>query len=529
MLGTRARPPFPGLLAFQEEDAAVYFGRDDDIRRLIERLEARRAQGGAKLIALLGSSGSGKSSLLRAGVIPRLRRAGRNWIVVPAMRPRIHPVHELARALATACNPPLDWAKLRDDLIGPGPKRALDGFASDLRVKAGTAEAQILIPIDQAEELFGVADLDEARRFLEILSQAVEDLPFMAVLAMRSDFLGQLQSAKSLTARFEEFSLGPMPLARVPQIIEGPARVAGLTVEEAFVQQAARDAETEDALPLLAFALRELLDRSPNKSLTLVGYTALGDEKVGLTPLENAVRKRADDVLAEATPGDDELTALREAFVPAMVRINDKGEYVRRPARWDELPAKSHPLLERLAKARLLIVRQEGDSRMVEVAHEALRFAKRSPRPRSGPTARKPKPTARPKHLRLRAVPVLRRPHDHRRDVRRSAPWALTAAEPDQDRHLMIIAALPASQRRFPSPPPARRTRKLMSSRGRQSFCDRCDRATPAHLATELARPRRFPRQDWEPPARTAAQASHPPTRETARPTSPSGHNVSAR
>jgi hypothetical protein len=63
------------------------------------------------------------------------------------------------------------------------------------------------------------------------------------------NFLGQLQSAASLTARFEEFSLGPMPLARVPQIIEGPARVAALSVEEAFVQQAARDAETEDALP----------------------------------------------------------------------------------------------------------------------------------------------------------------------------------------------------------------------------------------------------------------------------------------
>jgi hypothetical protein len=70
-----SRPPFPGLLAFQKEDAAVYFGRDDEIRRLIERLEARRSRGGAKLIALLGSSGSGKSSLLRAGVIPRLKRA----------------------------------------------------------------------------------------------------------------------------------------------------------------------------------------------------------------------------------------------------------------------------------------------------------------------------------------------------------------------------------------------------------------------------------------------------------------------
>ena len=223
-----SRPPFPGLLAFQEEDAAIYFGRDDDIRRLIERLDARRAQGGAKLIALLGSSGSGKSSLLRAGVIPRLKRAGRNWIVMPPMRPRLHPVDELATALATASGPAADWRKLQDDLIGPDPARALDGFASDLRVKAGADDAQILIPIDQAEELFGVADPDEARRFLEILSQALsESLPFMAVMAMRSDFLGQLQSAAALTARFEEFSLGPMPLARIPQIIEGPARVAG--------------------------------------------------------------------------------------------------------------------------------------------------------------------------------------------------------------------------------------------------------------------------------------------------------------
>jgi WD domain, G-beta repeat len=148
--------------------------------------------------------------------------------------------------------------------------------------------------------------------------------------------------------------------------------VAGVGVEEAFVQQAARDAATEDALPLLAFALRELWDRSPNKLLSLDGYNALGDGKAGLTPLENAVRKAADAVLAEAKPGDDELTALREAFVPAMVRVNDQGEYVRRPARLDELPAKAQPLLERLAKARLLIVRQDGDTPMVEVAHEAL-------------------------------------------------------------------------------------------------------------------------------------------------------------
>lgn len=368
-----SRPPFPGLLAFHEEDAALYFGRDDDIRRLIERLDARRAQGGAKLVALLGSSGSGKSSLLRAGVIPRLKRSGRNWIVVPPMRPRLNPVDELAVALAEASGPGADWRSLKDHVLGPDAARSLADLANDLRVKAGASDAQILIPIDQAEELFGVANPDEARRFLEILSQALsEDLPFMAVMAMRSDFLGRLQSAVALKVRFEEFSLVPMPLTRIPQIIEGPAKVAGVTVEEAFVQHAVRDADTQDALPLLAFALRQLWDRSSSKVLSFDGYRALGDETAGLSPLENAVRKAADVVLAEAKPADDELVALREAFVPAMVRVNDQGEYVRRPARLDELPAKAQTLLERLAKARLLVIRQDGDARVVEVAHEAL-------------------------------------------------------------------------------------------------------------------------------------------------------------
>jgi hypothetical protein len=96
------RPPYPGLLAFQAEDAAIYFGRDDDVRRLIERLNARRVQGPPKVVALLGASGSGKSSLVRAGVLPRLQRDRRNWIVLPPFRPRNDPVGEFARAAAEA-------------------------------------------------------------------------------------------------------------------------------------------------------------------------------------------------------------------------------------------------------------------------------------------------------------------------------------------------------------------------------------------------------------------------------------------
>ena len=276
--------------------------------------------------------------------------------------------------MAVACGGDADWRKLREELNGDNLAQSLSDVANDLRMRASANEAQILLPIDQGEELFGAADPDQARRFCEILNVALSsDSPFIAVIALPSDYLGLLQSAEHLTARFEEFSIAPMPLARIAQIIEGPAGVAGLGIDEAFVHRAVQDAKTEDALPLLAFALRELYDHAANDNyLSLAEYNALGDAKEELTPLENAVRKAADNVLTEAKPSDEELTALREAFVPAMVRVNEQGEYVRQPARWDDLPSKARELLERLAKARLLIVSQDGEDRMVEVAHEAL-------------------------------------------------------------------------------------------------------------------------------------------------------------
>jgi hypothetical protein len=217
------RPPYPGLLAFQEEDAAVYFGRDDDIRRLIERLNARRAQGGAKLIALLGASGSGKSSLLRAGVIPRLKRARRNWIVLPPMRPQVRPLDELAQCLAVACGANADWRKLRKDLNGQDVAQMLSNIARDLRVKTAANEAQILLPIDQGEELFGVADPDEAQRFFEILNATLsDDQPFLAIMALRSDYLGELQSPSLSRPDSRSSRLVPCRLPESPRSSRDP-------------------------------------------------------------------------------------------------------------------------------------------------------------------------------------------------------------------------------------------------------------------------------------------------------------------
>jgi WD40 repeat protein len=368
------RPPYPGLLAFDEADAAIYFGRDDDIRRLVERLNARRAQGGAKLIAVLGASGSGKSSLVRAGVLPRLKRDKRNWIVLPPFRPQLHPLEELAQAVAVALGSGAEWRHWREAFASEDLTPVLSDLARDLRTTRGSNEAQILITIDQAEELFGTAERAGAEQFLRVLNSLQDErLPFLVVMTLRSDYLGELQQSPALTAPFEEFSLKPMPLARVREIIEGPARAAGLTVDDALISAAMSDAATGDALPLLAFALRELYDRfGRKKHLTLEAYRALGDEAGQLSPLENAVRRKADEVLAAARPSAEDLRALKEAFVPAMVRVNAEGEYARRPARFDVLPPNARPLIERLSRARLLVIQKEHDVTIVEVAHEAL-------------------------------------------------------------------------------------------------------------------------------------------------------------
>jgi WD40 repeat protein len=370
----QTRPPYPGLLAFDEADAAIYFGRDDDIRRLIERLNARRAQGGAKMIAVLGASGAGKSSLLRAGVLPRLKRDKRNWIVLPTFRPQLYPMEELAQAVAVALGNSSDWRHWRDAFASDDLQHALSDLARDLRHARGANEAQILITVDQSEELFGTAEKTGAAQFLRVLNALQDEhLPFLVALTLRSDYLGELQQAPALTAPFEEFSLKPMPLARVRDIIEGPAHVAGLTVDDALVSAAMNDAATDDALPLLAFALRELYDRfGRNKHLTLEAYSAMGDDTGQLSPLENAVRRKADEVLAAAKPTAEDLQALKEAFIPAMVRVNSEGEYVRRPARFEALSLLARPLIERLAKARLLIIQKEQEVTIVEVAHEAL-------------------------------------------------------------------------------------------------------------------------------------------------------------
>jgi hypothetical protein len=374
-----SRPPFPGLMVFEAEDAPVFFGRDSDWRTVIERLNTRRVQGGPRLLVLQGASGSGKSSLLRAGVLPRLERAGRQWLVLPVLRPQARPLESLAQTLAVALQRPEAWRELHKQLLttteAPALAGLFGGWAADLRLAAASPEAQLLLPIDQAEELFTVAEAAERERFVAVLAAALQPpLPLQALMTIRADAMGSLQSLPELVNSLDTMPLGPLSLERYREIIKGPARVAGLTAEEAFVDRAIHDTATEDALPLLAFALRQLHDRyGADGVLSLSDYQALGDPAAGLSPLENAVKQAADGVLQAQRPEETSLKALREAFVPAMVRVSEQGSYARRAASWDSLPQAARPLLEALVAARLLVRRQsEGEGSTVEVAHEAL-------------------------------------------------------------------------------------------------------------------------------------------------------------
>jgi WD40 repeat protein len=366
------RAPYPGLLSFAFADAAIYFGRDQEVRQLMERLNARRAQGGVKLVVVLGASGSGKSSLVRAGVLPRLDRSKESWIVVPPIRLRNAPLDELALALATAAKCPETW---REKLTLLGDAESLSGFARDLRAAQNRPSAEILITIDQAEELYPSAGEHPGRTvFFQVLNRLLDaKLPFLVLMTLRSDFLGRLQQDKELTAPFEPFGLKPLQPDRIRDIILGPAAVAGLHVEPALVDAVQLEAHGNDVLPLIAFALRELYDRHHGSGgLTAAAYHALGDPAAGILPLENAVRRKADEVVNDAAWTAEDLLALRDAFVSTLVRVNQEGEYVRRTARMEEIPVRARPLLEKLAQARLLTMSGEGNDTLVEVAHEAL-------------------------------------------------------------------------------------------------------------------------------------------------------------
>lgn len=375
------RPPYPGLPAFQEQDAAIFFGRDKEIREGQALLNRLQQFGGPRLTLMLGASGSGKSSLMRAGLVPRLKRDPR-WVVVEPFRPLRTPFDQLTRILSKRFSQvtevergtPTDVAHVRDRIRWEEDQavQSADTFLELLRElceSVGSQEATVLLMIDQCEELLAGGANEEGDRFLAFLRAVLdrEDSCLMVLATLRSDFLGSFQEHPTIRGlRVEPFTVPQMAVDDFATVIEGPARIAGLELGPGLVQAMIGDTKTSDALPLLAFTLRELYEGfGEDKLRTLEEYR----DKLGR--LEGCIARAAEAVLTAKPLSEEKLSALRTSFL-SMVRVADNDQYAKQPVLWNDLPASIHDVLERFVTARLLISGGDKNGRMLEVAHEAL-------------------------------------------------------------------------------------------------------------------------------------------------------------
>ncbi|MEL7480088.1 MAG: SUMF1/EgtB/PvdO family nonheme iron enzyme [Pseudomonadota bacterium] len=395
--------PFPGLTSFGDEDAdaALFFGRSREIAEVLETLRKMRAASEANPLVILGASGSGKSSLLKAGIIPRLRRESPAWLPLRAFRPGADPLLNFAEAITKTLG---DFGEQeahgglkrtlleawqgceRDgagDLTEAGRTAliaALETQAARLRTHANRPGATILISVDQAEELTR-SEGDSGQALADYLRAAMDAAsPFRLAFTIRTDSFPELQAHPrfhGLEAR--GYDLRTLPVFRFDDVAEDPATRYGVEVDPALTDALMEDAPGKDALPLLAFALQRLWDQfHVSGKLTHADYTSMG----GLSGLIEDAAERAlcgidpeqrDTALPAGGAKAHQVELGRSVFVPALADVNDEGAAIRRVGAWGDFDPQAQELLERFDRWRL-VVRKEGDrdGATVEVAHEAL-------------------------------------------------------------------------------------------------------------------------------------------------------------
>lgn len=367
--------PYKGLRAFEESDAAVFFGREPLVDELVERLGMPGPTG--RLTLVVGASGSGKSSAVRAGLVPRVRAGavpGSDRWLVTTMVPGATPFKELAEGLARVATasvggpgPPGHMA------LDPVPVRELaaDGGIDVVLHRIVPDDGQVLLVVDQFEELFTLADADTQRCFLDGLRHAVEtpDSRLRVVATLRADFYDRPLRFPGFGAlvRDATVTVPAMAPAQLEATITGPARHVGLAVEPPLVAElVAAVVDQPAAMPSLQFTLHELASRGDR--LDLASYRRLGG--VG-----GAIATRAEELYTSMTDAGD---TVRRVF-EQLVIIGPEGEPTRRPVPRSELVGLARgrdldEVVEPWTRARLLNLDRHPDTRepTVEVAHEAL-------------------------------------------------------------------------------------------------------------------------------------------------------------
>jgi WD40 repeat protein/energy-coupling factor transporter ATP-binding protein EcfA2 len=361
--------PYRGLQRFEEKDAEFFFGRDGDVQRLLERLKTTR------FLAVLGPSGSGKSSLVRAGLLPALRRGalpvGTDAVIV-VLTPGSDPLAALAAQLLRLY--PTDaMQKTVDELRNDS--RTLH-LASALALADRPASKQIVWVIDQFEEVFTLCRDEDVRAqfFANLLyASSIPDGHATVVLTLRADFYHKCATYPELSQRIaaQQFLVSPIDGDGLRQVIEEPARRVGLVFEEGLVATILEDVHNQPGgLPLLEHALLELWERRRGGMLTLEGYR----ESDGVA---GAIAKRAEEIYLRFTPDEQ---AIARSTLLRLTQPGEGTEDTRRRATLGELVPRAgeeeavEGVVWALVDARMLTASgdEQTSGRWIDVSHEAL-------------------------------------------------------------------------------------------------------------------------------------------------------------
>lgn len=365
--------PFPGLRAFTQADAPIFFGRSGETDILVKRYGDLASQ----LVVVVGASGSGKSSLVGAGLLPRLAsnavEGSKEWLTVrfsPGQLASGNPFEALAVAI-TAASPELnrsgipvrEWTtKLQSDpdLLNELVEKTLEG-----RPKW----AKVFFFIDQFEELFTLVQTSCVEPFINLLVGIVGTDRIRTVITVRADFYARCLESPKLAALFKNttYPLAAPDLGALYEMITRPAARAGLEFDDGLPEQILRDTGTDPgALALMAYTLDELYHASANSHrLTHAAYEKLNG-------VQGAIAARAESAFAEL---DTEAQASLPIVFRELTEIDERGTAIRRPANLSTAgrTEAARRLIDRLVAARLL-VQSSGESGqpVIEVSHEAL-------------------------------------------------------------------------------------------------------------------------------------------------------------
>ena len=370
---TEALPcPYRGLFHFSPEDAEFFFGREVFVRELLQIVQTRA------FVPILGASGSGKSSVVFAGLVPRLQQAG-HWQFT-YFRPGSDPSHDPFQALAGALVPLYRPEQDATDQIVQIRKLATclrngEVLLADVigRIQQNHRNHRVLLIADQFEELYTLCSEEATRRsFLDCLLGSLSPTalgkaaPLVLVATMRADFLGNALSYRPLadTLQDRQVLLGAMNSEELCQVIEQPAAKLGVTFEAGLVKRILDAVVHEPGnLPLLEFALTELWGRRSGKQLTHAAYEAIGE-------VEGSLARYADEQYTSLSEREQE--QVRRIFIQ-LVRPGEGTEDTRRLATKAELGEQQWKLVEQLANSRLVVTSRDGmKHETVEVVHEAL-------------------------------------------------------------------------------------------------------------------------------------------------------------